>query len=201
MATSFILFGQETSALEITGFITGVLGVWLTIRRNILCFPIGIINVLIYAYLFQSENVRLYADALLQIIYLILLVYGWMVWNRSKNEKEEIRTVSILLAKKLVIIGVLSTIALGVFLSLYTNASLPYLDAALTIISLIAQWMIAKKMIENWLLWIVVNTIYIPLYVYKGLAFTSILYLLFLILAINGWYNWKKVKSNERLTQ
>ena len=201
MATSFILFGQETSALEITGFITGVLGVWLTIRRNILCFPIGIINVLIYAYLFQSENVRLYADALLQIIYLILLVYGWMVWNRSKNEKEEIRTVSILLAKKLVIIGVLSTIALGVFLSHYTNASLPYLDAILTIISLIAQWMIAKKMIENWLLWIVVNTIYIPLYVYKGLAFTSILYLLFLILAINGWYNWKKVKSNERLTQ
>ena len=201
MTTSFILFGQETSALEITGFITGVLGVWLTIRRKILCFPIGIINVLIYAYLFQSENVRLYADALLQIIYLILLVYGWMVWNRSKNEKEEIRTVSILLAKKLVIIGVLSTIALGVFLSLYTNASLPYLDAALTIISLIAQWMIAKKMIENWLLWIVVNTIYIPLYVYKGLAFTSILYLLFLILAINGWYNWKKVKSNERLTQ
>ena len=201
MATSFILFGQETSALEITGFITGVLGVWLTIRRSILCFPIGIINVLIYAYLFQSENVRLYADALLQIIYLILLVYGWMVWDRSKNEKEEIRTVSILLAKKLVIIGVLSTIALGVFLSLYTNASLPYLDAILTIISLIAQWMIAKKMIENWLLWIVVNTIYIPLYVYKGLAFTSILYLLFLILAINGWYNWKKVKSNERLTQ
>ncbi len=201
MTTSFILFGQETSALEITGFITGVLGVWLTIRRKILCFPIGIINVLIYAYLFQSENVRLYADALLQIIYLILLIYGWMVWNRSKNEKEEIRTVSILLAKKLVIIGVLSTIALGVFLSHYTNASLPYLDAILTIISLIAQWMIAKKMIENWLLWIVVNTIYIPLYVYKGLAFTSILYLLFLILAINGWYNWRKVKSNERLTQ
>lgn len=201
MTTSFILFGQETSALEIIGFITGVLGVWLTIRRKILCFPIGIINVLIYAYLFQSENVRLYADALLQIIYLILLVYGWMVWNRSKNEKEEIRTVSILLAKKLVIIGVLSTIALGVFLSHYTNASLPYLDAILTIISLIAQWMIAKKMIENWLLWIVVNTIYIPLYVYKGLAFTSILYLLFLILAINGWYNWRKVKSNERLTQ
>lgn len=201
MTTSFILFGQETSALEITGFITGVLGVWLTIRRKILCFPIGIINVLIYAYLFQSEKVRLYADALLQIIYLILLVYGWMVWNRSKNEKEEIRTVFILLAKKLVIIGVLSTIALGVFLSHYTNASLPYLDAILTIISLIAQWMIAKKMIENWLLWIVVNTIYIPLYVYKGLAFTSILYLLFLILAINGWYNWRKVKSNERLTQ
>ena len=196
MTTSFILFGQETSALEIIGFITGVLGVWLTIRRKILCFPIGIINVLIYAYLFQSENVRLYADALLQIIYLILLIYGWMVWNRSKNEKEEIRTVSILLAKKLVIIGVLSTIALGVFLSHYTNASLPYLDAILTIISLIAQWMIAKKMIENWLLWIVVNTIYIPLYLYKGLAFTSILYLLFLILAINGWYNWRKVKSN-----
>ena len=196
MTTSFILFGQETSALEIIGFITGVLGVWLTIRRKILCFPIGIINVLIYAYLFQSENVRLYADALLQIIYLILLIYGWMVWNRSKNEKEEIRTVSILLAKKLVIIGVLSTIALGVFLSHYTNASLPYLDAILTIISLIAQWMIAKKMIENWLLWIVENTIYIPLYLYKGLAFTSILYLLFLILAINGWYNWRKVKSN-----
>ncbi len=201
MTTSLFLFGQETSYLEIFGFITGILGVWLTIRRNILCFPIGIVNVLIYAYLFQSENVRLYADALLQIIYLILLVYGWMVWNRSKNEKEEIRTVSILLAKKLVIIGVLSTIALGVFLSHYTNASLPYLDAALTILSLIAQWMIAKKMIENWLLWMVVNIIYIPLYIYKGLTLTSILYLLFLILAINGWYNWKKVKTNEHLIQ
>lgn len=201
MTTSLFLFGQETSYLEIFGFITGILGVWLTIRRNILCFPIGILNVLIYVYLFQSESVRLYADALLQIVYLILLVYGWIVWNRSNNEKDEIHTVSATLIKKLFAISILSTMALGIFLAQYTNASLPYLDAALTIISLIAQWMIAKKMIENWLLWMAVNIIYIPLYTYKGLTLTSILYLLFLILAINGWYNWRKVKSNERLTQ
>ena len=82
----FSILSQSTSLLEIAGLITGIASVWLTVRQNILCFPIGIINVLIYAFLFSSHGIRLYADAFLQIVYLILLIYGWIRWKKNKIE-------------------------------------------------------------------------------------------------------------------
>ena len=196
----FSILGQSTSLLEIAGLITGIASVWLTVRQNILCFPIGIINVLIYAFLFSSNGIRLYADAFLQIVYLILLIYGWIRWKKNKIEINFPISINSFFLTRLLVFCIPSFFILGLFLAYFTNASLPWLDALLTVISLAAQWMIAKKMIENWALWIVVNIIYVPMYIYKGLHLTSILYFIFLLLAFKGLSEWKKLSTNTHIT-
>lgn len=196
----FSILGQSTSLLEIAGLVTGIISVWLTVRQNILCFPTGIINVLIYAFLFSSNGIRLYADAFLQIVYLILLIYGWIRWKKNKIEINFPISINSFFLIRLLVFCIPLFLILGLFLVNYTNASLPWLDALLTVISLAAQWMIAKKMIENWILWIVVNTIYIPMYIYKGLHLTSILYFIFLLLAIKGFGEWKKLSKKTITT-
>jgi nicotinamide mononucleotide transporter len=197
--TEISVFGQTLTMTEVIGFITGVAGVWLTIRQNILCFPIGIINVLIYAYMFYSPNVRLYADALLQLIYMILLIYGWISWNKSKNSSEQPIRINRYFSTRLLFISLISWAALGIILSKTTDAALPWIDAGLAIMSLTAQWMIAKKMIENWIVWIVVNSAYIPLYLYKDLKLTALLYAIFLVLAIKGWIEWRRKISIQTI--
>ena len=186
--------GQTTSLLEIIAMLTGIAGVWLTMKKNIWCFPIGIINVSLYAWLFMTPGIRLYADALLQCIYILLLFYGWMNWADRNKKKEANYTFNIpwKTALKLLLISFLSTITLAIFLQNYTNASYPWLDSALTCASLGAQWMIAKKMIENWIVWIVVDIIYLPLYFVKHLPLTTFLYAIFLLMAFKGYYEWKK---------
>ena len=188
------LFGQSTSWLEVIAMLTGIAGVWLTMKESIWCFPIGIINVSLYAWLFISPGIRLYADALLQCIYILLLFYGWMNWADRNKKKEARHTFNIpsKTALKLFFIFLAATIVLAVFLQHYTNASYPWLDSALTCSSLAAQWMIAKKMIENWIVWIVVDIIYLPLYFVKHLPLTTILYAIFLLLAFKGFSEWKK---------
>lgn len=191
----FSILGQSTSLIEIAGLLTGIASVWLTVRQDILCFPIGIINVLIYAFLFSSNGIRLYADAFLQIIYLILLIYGWIRWKKNKIEINFPISINSFFLTRLLVFCIPAFFILGLFLANYTNASLPWLDALLTIISLAAQWMIAKKMIENWALWIAVNIVYVPLYIYKGLHLTAILYFIFLVLAFKGLSEWKKLSK------
>ncbi len=185
--------GQYTSALEIAAMITGLIGVWFTVKENVWCFPIGIVNVSLYAYLFLTPGVRLYADALLQCIYIVLLFYGWKNWLRKDRvEKEFVTRVQLKTKINLVIIFLLSTAALYLFLLKFTDASLPLVDSSLTCASLIAQWMIAKKNLENWILWIIVDAIYLPVYILKKLPLTAGLYFIFLIMAVLGYYKWKK---------
>lgn len=188
----FSVFGQTTSLTEIIGIVTGLIGVWLTIRQNILCFPVGIINVAVYAFMFSSDGVRLYADSLLQCIYLILLIYGWIHWKKSIKTFNKSVITNYNFSTKLIVITLTSFILLSVFLQQFTNASLPWLDSALTVLSLLAQWMIARRWIANWIIWIIVDAVYVPLYIYKGLALTSILYFVFLIMAVKGFLEWKK---------
>ena len=186
------VFSQPTSIIEILGIITGLLGVWLTIRKNIWCFPVGIINVTTYALMFSSEGIRLYADAILQCIYLLLLIYGWIQWKKNRKTFDTFNYPAQLFTTKLIYISFLAYFLLSLFLQEFTNASLPWLDSALTILSLVAQWMIARKLIANWIIWIIVDAVYVPLYFYKGLPLTSILYFIFLLLAVKGYMDWRK---------
>ncbi len=192
------LFGQQISYVEIIGTIFGIVGVWLTIKRNIFCFPAGIVNVALYAYLFIQS--KLYADALLQVFYVVLLIYGWIKWLKKNKEDEstEVTKSSSSLLLMLSLIGIVFTILLGTFFKHYTDASLPYIDSLTTSISLVAQWMIAKKKIENWLLWIVADVIYVGMYIYKHLYLTSALYFIFIILAVMGYVEWKKSLADEK---
>lgn len=194
MLDQISFLGQSTSWLEIIAMLTGIIGVWLTMKESIWCFPIGIINVSLYAWLFMTPGIRLYADSLLQCIYILLLLYGWINWS-DKNIKtgtSQTFRISSTSALKLLLISLTSTIVLAVFLKYYTDASYPWLDSLLTCSSLAAQWMIARKMIENWIVWIIVDIIYLPLYVVKNIPLTAILYGIFLLLAIKGYYEWKK---------
>ena len=190
--SGFTLFSQTISYLEVLGILTGLAGVWLTIKKNILCFPVGIVNVAIYAYLFFDPSVRLYADAILQINYLILLIYGWLNWKNKENNSETLVRTKEPMMKTAILISIPAFIMLSLFLQNFTNASLPWLDSGLTVLSLLAQWMIARKLLQNWIIWIVVDAIYVPLYFYKNLPLTSMLYSVFLLLAIKGYFDWKK---------
>lgn len=194
-------FQSTLSLLEAIAMLFGIAGVWLTIRQNSWCFPVGMVNVGLYAYLFYDPAVSLLADALLQSIYLFLLAYGWYKWKNPSKQTEVLlpQRSSLTLKLRLFIIGITTAIVLGWFFDTYTRASLPWLDAGLTSTSLIAQWMIARKKIENWLLWIIADAVYIPMYLYKQLPLTAFLYGIFLLLAIKGWQAWKK-EMNQNTT-
>lgn len=186
------VFGQSTSWLEIIAMVTGIIGVVLTIKQSIFCFPIGILNVLLYAWIFFSPEIRLYADGLLQCIFALLLIYGWINWTIKKYEIIHPEKIDAKTGARLFLITISATIILSYFLSKYTNASYPLLDSSLTCLSLASQWMIAKKFIENWIIWIFVDIIYIPMYIAKQLPLTAVLYFIFLLLALRGYAEWKK---------
>jgi len=185
------IWGQQISITELFGSLFGIIGVWLTVKKNSWCFPTGIVNVGLYGVLFFRE--RLYADAILQVFYLVLLVYGWIQWNKTVQQKEFSATMiekPFWLVLAIICIG--STILIGTIFKTYTDASLPYLDSLLTSMSFIAQWMVAKKKLENWLVWIVADIVYIGMYAYKNLYLTAGLYFIFILLAIRGYQEWKK---------
>ena len=195
----FELFQQQVSVSECIGFVFGIAGVWLTIRQNILCFPIGIINVGIYSFIFF--NSKLYSNAVLQLVYIALLIYGWIHW-KSKTASDEfpVTNTNRSLGFVLLIFGVTASIFLGYLMKKTTDAPLPYWDATTTSMSLIAQWMVARKKIENWLLWIVADVIYVGMYVHQSLYLTAVLYFVFLILALKGYLEWKKDMSKKPLS-
>lgn len=185
------ILGQEFSLIEFLGTLSGIAGVWLTIRKNSWCFPAGLVNVGLYGVLFFRE--RLYADAILQVFYVLLLAYGWILWKKPAPQNDflitSIRQRSWIV---LVLICLTFTFIIGTVLKTATDASLPYLDSFLTSMSLLAQWMVAKKKIENWIVWIVADVIYVGMYLFKNLHLTAALYFVFILLAIKGYTEWKK---------
>lgn len=186
-----VLFGLEITWVEFFGVIFNLLGVWLTIRKSKLCFPVGIVGVFLYVIYFLQ--IKLYADTLLQVFYIGLLVYGWMQWNKTGNEKTFVVThISLQQWALLAFICIGGTMLIGTFFHLFTDAALPYLDALLTSMSLVAQWLVAKKKLENWVVWIVADVIYVGMFIFKESYPTAVLYFVFIILAVIGYVNWKK---------
>jgi nicotinamide mononucleotide transporter len=189
----------EISPVEIIGFVFGIAGVWLTIKENTWCFPVGLINVIVSLVLFFQQ--KLYSDAIQQAVYIVLLSYGWYKWIAGKDyEKDlEISFSSKKLLFILLAICIVCSITAGALFKKYSDASLPYWDATATALSFVAQWMIAKKKIENWIIWTVVNLMYIGIYIYKDLFLYALLFFIYLILAIQGWLQWRQVYKAKNL--
>lgn len=177
--------------LEITGFLCGIVGVYLTIKENSWCFPVGLVNVILSLVLFYGQH--LYADALQQLVYIVLLTYGWYKWLHADTASHQLKisSSSHRLLLKYAMIWLTGTVFLGYILANNTDAATPWPDSAATVLSFIAQWMVAKKKLENWLLWLVVNIIYVTIYLYKGLNLYAILFTIYFFLAIIGFLNWK----------
>lgn len=178
------------SEAEVFGFLTGAASVWLTVKVNIWNWPIGIANSAFYLVLFFQD--RLFADATLQIIYIILGFWGWYLWlyGGERRSRLPISRVSLPLGLVLAILLALGTIGETIFLQ-HVNDSAPFLDALTTALSLVAQFMLTKKLIENWYVWITADVIYIGLYLYKSLYLTSILYIIFLLMCLAGLRQWR----------
>jgi len=178
--------------LEAAGVITTILGIWLTTRRKMLCWPITLIADVIYLIVFYQA--RLYSDTLLQIFFIGFTLYGWWYWHRGLAAEGSIRVIP-LPKRALLLIPATALIAiLWGLLMQHIHAALPYLDAQLMCFSLLASWWQARKNTINWPLWVVVNLIYIGEYLYKGLLLTSPLYAILAILALIGWRDWRRAE-------
>ncbi|MCB0280681.1 MAG: nicotinamide mononucleotide transporter [Calditrichaeota bacterium] len=178
--------------VEIIGTIFGFYAVVLMIRQHILCWPIGIANAALYTIMFYQN--RLYSDMILHICYILLFAYGWYEWLHGGENKGELKISQTTTTEYIIclILAVTGVFGLGFYFNNYTDADLAYWDAGTTVFSLIAQWMLAKKLIENWILWFIIDVVASVLYVYKGLYWTATLFFLYLILAVIGYLEWQK---------
>lgn len=179
-------------SIEIAAALFGVACVYLATRQNIWSWPVGIVNVALYFVVFREA--RLYADMGLQVVYLLLSVYGWYQWlyggpgRKTLPVSRASRTQLIILA----ILGGAGAWLTGTLLMQHTDASLPYLDSALTSTSLVAQWMMTRKLLESWLVWISVDIVYVGMFIHKSLYPTAVLYAVFTVLAVLGYSQWKR---------
>lgn len=182
----------STTWLEVLGFLTGVWCVWLAARRHALNFPVGIVNTSLFVVLFLG--VGLYADMLLQFVYIALNAAGWYWWLRGGPERTQLGVRRVGWAQALVLVVMLGagTWTIYELLSSHTNSTVPVWDALTTALSLVAQYMLGRKLLENWFVWITADLIYIPLYAYKGLYLTAALYIVFLGLCVYGVTDWRR---------
>ena len=177
--------------LEITGFITGIAGVYLTLKQKIWCFPVGLINVSISLFLFYREH--LFADALQQVVYIVLLVYGWYTWLHPANTRSlPVTNLEGKEAGMVLLLTFVCALTLGYLMSQFTTASLPWTDAAASSVAFSAQYLVARKKLQNWHFWILVNLAYVLIYLYKDLPLYALLSVVYLVLAIAGLSDWKK---------
>lgn len=180
------------SPLETLAVIVNVLGVWLTARRIRGCWPVGIVAVLLYAWLFYQW--KLYSDMLLQGVYVILLSYGWWRWRQRDLDQGQVRVGPLPLSEGLasLLLGTLLALLLGWLMQRHTDAALPWLDAALAAFSLVASFWAARRRIANWTLWIVLDCLYVGVFIHKQQYPTAALYAGFVVLAIYGLCSWRR---------
>lgn len=190
----------ELSLFEVAAAIVSAAAVWLTARRSPWSWPVGLVSVIAYAWIFIDA--KLYSDTLLQVIFAVLILYGWHRWLRNLDSSGHVRIAALdpRDAGRHLAIGTAAALALGYAMHRYTDASLPWLDAALTAFSLVAQWWQARRHAAAWWLWIVVDVIYVGEYAYKSLPVTAVLYAGFVVLAAMGWRAWRDAQASPAST-
>lgn len=179
--------------LELTGLVSGLVCVWLLIRQNVWTFPIGLVYSVVSVAVFIEA--KLYADVLLSGYYVLMNAYGWYFWlfGGVRTAADVLPVTRTPGATTALLTGVtaVSVLAMGWFFATQTDADFPYWDSATTCMSFAAMWMTARKYLENWLVWLVVDVIATAIYYVKGIHFYAILYGVYLGMAIMGWRAWQ----------
>ena len=177
--------------VEILGVIFSILYLFFSIRQNILLWPLGIASALLYMVVFYQS--KFYADMGLNGYYVVISIYGWILWRRGSREGESGLPVSRLGMRNAVVLLVITLAAFGIIgmiLDRYTDSPVPYWDAFTTAVSFTATWMLARKILENWILWIIVDAVSMGLYLYRGLYPTLLLFAVYTTMAVIGYLKW-----------
>jgi nicotinamide mononucleotide transporter len=177
--------------IEVFGAVIGIAAVFLAARQNVWNWPLGIVNFVLYIIVFYQA--KLYAQVGLQIVYIGLAIYGWWNWLHGGADRGELR-VSRVGSREVILLTLafaLATPALATFLARATDASLPLADSALTAASLVAQYMMTRKYVECWLVWLVTDVAYVVVFMHQALWPTVGLYFVFCVLAVMGWRAWR----------
>lgn len=183
--------------LEIVAVFFSLAGIWLGTRRYVISWPVTLISILLYSVVFYRA--RLYSDTLLQAAFLMFTFYGWWHWKRGVQQEGTVRVEPMHRATALIGLacGTAGSILLGFLMANYTNAAVPHIDSTLASFSLVATWWQTRKHTANWLLWIVLDCVYVGVYIYKHLYWTSALYLLLVFLALLGLRNWRRAARTQ----
>lgn len=186
-------------ALELTAILFGLFSVWFAKKNNILVFPTGIVNTAIYVFLLWKWS--LLGDMMINFYYVIMSIYGWYIWTRKKGKVDEfpiskITSSEIKKGMLLFLASIALVISVYIFFDKLTHWT-SYIDTFVTGIFFVGMWLMARRKIENWILWIIGDIISIPMYFAKGYTFTSIQYVFFTIIAIYGYLEWKKILQQK----
>lgn len=195
--TPLTWLGLTTTPLELVSFVLAVITVRLNIAQNHWAWLFSILSSLLYAAVFADA--RLYGDAGLQFVFVAVSVWGWYQWLRGGDQHRPLQVST--LARSGWAMMATAWLAgwwlLSWFLQRYTDTDVPHMDGFLTAGSLVGQFLLSRKKLENWLVWIAVDVLYVGLYVYKHLALTAMLYALFVVMAAAGWRRWKLAGSGS----
>lgn len=185
--------------IEIFGVITGIVYVILEVKQNRLLWPLGIATSAAYVYIFFTG--KFYADMGLQLYYVLISIYGWYFWSRggTKRVRGELPVVRITRPQFIWLLLVFAITWAGIFIVLdrFTDSTVPVGDSFTTSLAIVATWMLTRKIIEQWFLWMLANVVSIGLYIYKGLYPTVILYAVYAGMAFYGYLEWKKSMKNN----
>jgi nicotinamide mononucleotide transporter len=192
----------QTGRVEAIAVIAGIVSVWYSKKENVLVFPTGLVNTTLFIYL--SYKGHLLGEASVNLYYTIMSIYGWYLWTRKKEDNQTLVLKITNSSKKewlqqIVFFAVFYIVIYFTLIYLKTAfapEAIPWADAFASATAYTGMWLMAKKKVESWIWWILTNIASIPLYFIKGYAFTSVQFLVLLILAIAGWYSWKQ-KAND----
>ena len=186
------LVAHGTSCLELVGVLLGIVTVYLSARENVWSWPTALLNAALFVVVFLRAG--LYSDMGLQVVYFVLSLYGWYEWLYGGKNHTELH-VSRTPRRSwpvFIVVALAGWLTLGAITKRIPGSALPYGDAALATVSLVAQYMMTKKMLENWLLWIVVDVFYVGMFIYKGLNLVAFNYAVYLGLAVVGYVEWRR---------
>jgi nicotinamide mononucleotide transporter len=187
-----VAYATNSTWIEVVASVSGLFSVWLAAKENVWYYPVGFVNIVTFAYIFHG--VQLYADFMLQLVFFALSVYGWWIWLTKREGRPVRPTTSLTRRGWGILLAAVPIIAVlwGLLLNRYTDASIPYLDAFVATLSMAAQYLLSRKVLQNWYLWIAVDTLSIGMYWYKGLYMISFTYFVFLVICISGLLSWRK---------
>ncbi|MFI4932104.1 MAG: nicotinamide riboside transporter PnuC [Burkholderiales bacterium] len=192
LAPAFAPWGSPITWLEIVAVVLSIAMVWCNLRVNVTGWPLAIVASALYGLLFASS--RLYGEATLQVLFIVVALWGWWQWLRGRGGDGGLLRVHRMSVRQISWVSGLTLAAwplLGLVLQRYTDSDVPYLDALPTAGSVAGQFLLGRKLIENWLVWLAVNVFSVGLFAVKGLWLTTLLYAVFALLSVAGWRAWR----------